>query len=154
MTYFTVLVSMLLITANVEATHLPLVETLECSQRNFYCEQTLGHDDPSLSPFNETIEPQYTSTGALKIDRKSFDALLKDYPDAKLRVLLVDERCLAQMEAAMRAMEPFTITWYLSDLPLAVGGGMRIQVLEENQEAGLKAVIRWLEVKRECWRQP
>lgn len=32
---------------------------------------------------------QFTHTGALKIDRQSFEAMLAEYPEAKLRVILV-----------------------------------------------------------------
>ncbi len=56
---------------------------------------------------------QYDINGSLKIDKAIFDAILKDYPEAKLRVLLTNDPCLAQMEQAMRIMEK----WIPRDIP-------------------------------------
>lgn len=68
-----------------------------------------GHPDGHqilVQPFTEDVLPQYTGTGALKIDRKSFDALMKDYPEAKLRVLM-DDDCTVEMEESMKAIDKY-----------------------------------------------
>lgn len=55
-------------------------------------------------------------------------------------------RCLAVMEAAMRAMEPFIMTqWYLSS-----DEEYRKQRLEELQ----KAETAWHHAKQQCWGKP
>lgn len=74
----------------------------------------------SGSESTEATLPQYTAAGALKITKESLDALLKDNPDASLKVAVYeyDEHrevwdrarpapCLDRMESAMRAMERY-----------------------------------------------
>lgn len=98
--------------------------------------------------------PQFSLTGALKIDRASFEALLKDDPDAKLRVMLIDEPCLAQMEAAMRAMEPYTVM--PNTFQFIFTGGQDILQINRppNQRNPLAEAIALWGAAKACWRTP
>ncbi len=64
------------------AEHLvPGTETADCNQRNHWCGQTLGHDEPAPT--------------------------LKESADWTRKLMAGTITCLDRMEAAMRAMEPF-----------------------------------------------
>lgn len=82
-----------------------------------------GCAEESLTTINSHVSSSLFQTGALKITKDSLDALLRDYPDARLIVVSVPTLCEQQMEAAMRAMEPYS--------PI------------EDQ---------WETVKKECWK--
>ena len=65
--------------------------------------------------------------------------------------------CEEQMEAAMRAMEPFSAAnapiWNETDD--VYRSGIRIEMHGRKFEAEMRRAIRiWERVKRECWRQP
>lgn len=76
----------------------------------------------------------------IRINKASFDAMLKDYPEAKLRVMLVEDPCLARMEEAMRAMD----YWLYPPLNGTIKMSAKIQ-------HGLNT--QWDDAKRECWRK-
>ena len=67
----------------------------------------------------------------IRIDKASFDAMLKDYPEAQLRVKLVNDQCLAKMEAAMKAMNRL------------VYDGVRSQEAKDRK--------LWDDAKQKCW---
>jgi hypothetical protein len=103
-----------------------------------------------LAGIDDVPLPQYSLMGALKVDRASFDAMLKDYPEAKLRIILVDEYCLTQMAAAMRAMEPYAITGWRTDSAGRTYSAE--QQIDRNEYTSVLA--QWVIVKRECWTTP
>lgn len=70
---------------------------------------------------------------------------LKEYENVELRVKLIDDACLAKMEAAMRAMEPF--------IPHDHGTFME-QLTLKNLEPFKAASKQWEAVKKECWNKP
>lgn len=80
---------------------------------------------------------QVSVDGYLKIDKASFDAMLKDYPGAKLRVMLVNHHCLTSMEEAMRQVD-----YYVDPKS------------KEPQLDILNALQTWVNVRRECWSKP
>ena len=85
-----------------------------------------------------TLDGQYSADGYLMITKESIDKLLRDYPDAYLRVKVMDDPCLAKMEAAMRAMD------------MLVTDGVRWGV--KSQERTARTL--WQDTKRECWAKP
>lgn len=97
-------------------------------------------------------------TGYLMVDKASVDRLLQEHPDAQVKMALYEyddtagmwnrarePHCLAQMESAMRAMEPFV----MPVVQLAWDGRIR------NEEHDFEEAQRlWAETTRTCWRQP
>ena len=110
----------------------------------YLCEPAWAADSPvTMSPGGDASPFQYTRSGSIKIDKASFDAMLKDYPEAKLRVLLTDDSCLAKMEAAMRAMDLYLNPHDGDSFPLE----WLALVTRERW-------VLWQSVKRDCWGQP
>lgn len=96
----------------------------------------------------EEFHLELSDTSVLKIDRASFDAMLKDYPEAKLRVMLVPSWCEEQMQAAMRSWEEVWRLEYTSD------GKAVTHVYERDPKKGQAAVDLWNAAKENCWRTP
>lgn len=85
------------------------------------------------------VPDQTDATTSIRIDRKSWDAMLKDYPNAKLRVELTEDPCLAKMEEAMRAWDDH-ITELTNGPHTIPGEAWRYE--------------QWNAVKKECWKNP
>lgn len=70
-------------------------------------------------------------------------------PVVTAKELVINQHvCLAKMEAAMRAMEPFMIEGYWPRDPNAYAH------TEEGVRAKFTANQLWVDIKRTCWRQP
>lgn len=123
--------------------------------------------------------PQVSRLEALKITSESFEAMLRDYPDAKLRIVLEPSRCEEQMEAAMRVVdahlhptissESYDGCNYCGDgtctaMACEYGTARDLRQLEWEVAQAKKQIERekqrseawklWDVVKKECWRQP
>ena len=96
-----------------------------------------------IRPLAEPILPQYSSDGYLKVTKESLDALLRDHPDAHVRVMPVDP-CLAKMEALLRQLE--------SDFDLMEK--QRITVPLWELHAMLQRRPMWTDTRRECLSKP
>lgn len=70
------------------------------------------------------------------------DVMKRDY-QAELRVKLIDDPCLAKMEAAMRAMDPFMPHDHSEFVD---------QMIFKNPELFKAASKQWETAKRECFR--
>lgn len=97
----------------------------------------------ALSPIDDF---QYTEQGYLMVTKESVDKLLRDYPDAKLRLQIADHPCLARMEEAMRKMEP-----YLGE-DLTMFWRAPAEGLLHDEKMRVKA--QWDMVAKECWSKP
>ncbi len=82
---------------------------------------------------------QITEQGYLKVTKESLDKMLRDYPDAKLRLQIADDPCLARMEEAMKAVEPWLGYTYKDD---TIPADFK------------KAKALFYAVKKECWSKP
>lgn len=65
-----------------------------------------------------------------------------------LRVMLIDHPCLAKMEAAMRAMEPFIVNEFVKPESFFMGW------TELAIQQFTRANAQWESTQRECWREP
>lgn len=105
------------------ANHLSaVIETLECSERNHYCGQTLGHDAPSM--------PQ-VGTGVI---------ICGDPAKFSCEQITTPTPCEQKMEAAMRAMDA-----YLTESAQA-------RLMDRIVLPKESVLHQWEAVKRECWR--
>lgn len=99
-------------------------QTLECSEKNFYCGQTLGHTDFPWDQNHQIDKPQVTQ-----------------------------ESCEEKMEAAMRAMDEFVIEPSTRD-PLYRTPAQGLREAADREDRRMAAINQWQQVKRECWRAP
>ena len=88
----------------------------------------------TVDPGEQAITNEY-----VKITKESLDALLRDHPDSRLRVMVIDDPCLAKMEKAMRAMD----YWIFPPLNGTIKMTAKIQH-ELNAQ--------WEQTKKDCWR--
>lgn len=98
----------------------------------------------TMIPDAELALGQYDRSGALIVTKESLDALLRDYPEARLRVVTVPSTCEQRMQAAMTAMDPYVI----SGLTVREGDPQ----FEDKVWDGWMIYKQWADVKRDCWR--
>ena len=134
------------------------IETLECSERNHYCGQTLGHDSPSMPQVDQgDFVTTYTiSTGCYA----SFGS-----PPRQVEVECQEPQglpvpvCMKKMEAAMRAMDPFVMVDPKSNIMIVDRHGNYVispdsywsGIPSEEAPRRMSAFEQWKAVKRECW---
>lgn len=99
------------------------------------------------SELSDSIINGSTGPSHMRITKESLDALLRDHPDAKLRVMVIDDPCLARMEDAMRKMEPFIANGFIVVYNFS---GWSQSAIDEFH----KANELWEETQRECWTKP